>query len=125
SQIAIFGAQRLESRSATMFRRARALGFAVTTFLLALAADVRAGKPEPSANLRSGPIAAADWKKAATTPLQPGEIDRLLAAEQKAAGVSPAPLTTDEQFIRRVHLDVTGKLPSPSAVLAFVADKDA
>src|SRR5207249_3981969 len=33
-------------------------------------------------------------------------------------------LTTDEQFIRRVSLDLTGKLPPPSEISAFAADTD-
>ena len=37
----------------------------------------------------------------------------------------PRELCTDEQFIRRVSLDLTGTLPTPKQVAAFVADKDA
>src|SRR5262249_7068617 len=58
------------------------------------------------------------------TPLQPGEIDRLLAKELDHDKIQPAPLTTDEQFIRRVTLDLTGELPVPADVTEFVADKD-
>jgi hypothetical protein len=39
-------------------------------------------------------------------------------------GLVPSGLCTDEQFIRRVSLDVTGTLPTPSQVTAFGADKD-
>jgi hypothetical protein len=37
----------------------------------------------------------------------------------------PSELCTDEQFIRRASLDLTGTLPTPAQVQAFVADKDA
>lgn len=40
------------------------------------------------------------------------------------ARVSPAPLSSDEEFFRRVHLDVTGRIPSPADVRDFVADRD-
>jgi hypothetical protein len=37
----------------------------------------------------------------------------------------PSELCSDEQFLRRVSLAVTGTLPTPAQVTAFVADKDA
>lgn len=53
---------------------------------------------------------------------QPGSIDYYLAADWKAAGIIPAPMTTDWEFIRRITLDLTGRIPTPAAVTAFVAD---
>ena len=38
------------------------------------------------------------------------------------ASVAPAPATTDYEFIRRVTLDLTGRIPTPAKVLNFVAD---
>jgi hypothetical protein len=64
------------------------------------------------------------WRKAPTGPVQPGEIDRLLAQERHAFKTEPAPQTTDEQFIRRVTLDLTGQLPVPADVSEFVANQD-
>ena len=40
----------------------------------------------------------------------------------QAQGVQPADLTTDWEFIRRVTLDLTGRIPTSARVLAFVAD---
>jgi len=53
---------------------------------------------------------------------QAGSIDSYLFADMQAAGVTPAPLTTDWEFIRRVTLDLTGRIPAPDKVLSFVAD---
>src|SRR5437016_5711745 len=39
-----------------------------------------------------------------------------------AAGVQSAPLTTDEEFLRRVSLDLTGRIPVSSDIRSFVAD---
>ncbi|HYH65007.1 MAG TPA: DUF1549 domain-containing protein [Urbifossiella sp.] len=39
-------------------------------------------------------------------------------------GISPSELCTDEQFIRRVTLDLTGTIPDAAAVTAFAADRD-
>ncbi len=64
------------------------------------------------------------WKDVPATPLQPGEIDRLLDKELQGAKLTPAPRTTDEQFLRRVRLDLTGQLPAPREIEQFLADKD-
>src|SRR5262245_39554891 len=62
-------------------------------------------RPPNAENVKVVPEA---WKTASRTPLASGEIDRLLAAARKADAQSAkqplAPLTTDEQFIRRVSL---------------------
>jgi hypothetical protein len=65
-----------------------------------------------------------DWQKAPINPIQPGEIDQLILKELKQDQITPAPLTTDEQFIRRATLDLTGELPLPADVSEFVADKN-
>src|SRR5215831_11479743 len=52
-----------------------------------------------------------------------GTIDSYLFDAMQAQGVQPADLTTDWEFVRRVTLDLTGRIPTPARVLAFVADK--
>ena len=49
-------------------------------------------------------------------------IDRLIFPALAKANVAPAPPTTDYEFIRRVSIDLTGHIPTPTAVLNFVAD---
>src|SRR6266566_4569660 len=102
---------------------ARRCGLAALA-LLAAAGAARAGEPAPARALRSAPVKASEWLGASTRPVTPEEIDRLIAQELQAAGLRPADRTTDEQFVRRVHLDLTGRLPPPADVTAFVADKD-
>ncbi|MDB5349103.1 MAG: Protein of unknown function (DUF1553)/Protein of unknown function [Planctomycetota bacterium] len=46
-------------------------------------------------------------------------IDAILEKAHAAAKVVPAKVTGDEEFIRRVTLDVTGKLPTPEQVIRF------
>jgi hypothetical protein len=70
-----------------------------------------------------GNLEAKDWLKSSTDALKPGEIDQLVAAELARVKIKPAPLTTDEQFIRRAYIDLTGKLPAPADVTAFLNDK--
>jgi hypothetical protein len=64
------------------------------------------------------------WRNAPLTAVTSREIDELVARELRESKIEPAPLTTDEQFLRRVTLDLTGKLPTPSQVDAFAAGSD-
>ncbi|MCI0700845.1 MAG: DUF1549 and DUF1553 domain-containing protein, partial [Planctomycetia bacterium] len=51
-------------------------------------------------------------------------IDTKLVAKWKDLGLTPSPLCTDEEFLRRLYLDAIGTLPRPDEIRAFVADKD-
>jgi hypothetical protein len=53
------------------------------------------------------------------------EIDRHIALRWEEAGVMPAPPADDAEFLRRVWLDLAGKLPPPSTVREFLANQDA
>lgn len=50
------------------------------------------------------------------------KIDELVVSKLRKLGVVPSELCTDEEFLRRASLDVTGTLPLPSEVLEFVKD---
>lgn len=52
------------------------------------------------------------------------EVDRLINEALASAGASPAPLTTDEDFLRRVSLDLAGEVPTPRQVTLFALDPD-
>ena len=51
-----------------------------------------------------------------------GAIDSFMRKALTAAKTQRAAPCTDEQFVRRVHIDLLGVLPTPDAVRAFVAD---
>lgn len=51
-------------------------------------------------------------------------VDQFTLKKWKELGLVPSELCSDEQFIRRLYLDLCGTLPTPDQVLAFVADKD-
>ena len=53
---------------------------------------------------------------------QAGSVDSYIFGALQAAGVQPAPPTTDLEFIRRVTLDLTGRIPTPDRIAAFLAD---
>ncbi len=80
---------------------ARFGGLAVTSSVLVLAADTPFVWPAvPAGNF----------------------IDRAIHGKLQRARVLPADLCSDEQFVRRVTLDLLGQLPEPAQALAFVAD---
>jgi hypothetical protein len=109
------------------------IGIAATLPSRAAAEDKKFGKGR-GAPIAAQPVAPSApraslltnefWEKAPISSVTSREIDDLVAHELKASKIDPAPLATDEQFLRRVTLDMTGKLPKPTELSAFVNDKD-
>lgn len=52
-------------------------------------------------------------------------IDQLIDAELKEYEVTASPLCTDEEFIRRVYLDLVGVIPTAAVVKDFLDSKEA
>src|SRR5262245_13619461 len=50
-------------------------------------------------------------------------IDEFVGARIKAARHQPATLASDEEFVRRVYLDLTGAIPRVAETRAFLADE--
>jgi hypothetical protein len=51
-------------------------------------------------------------------------IDRHVIEKLNRLRITPSPLAGDEEFLRRVYLDLIGVQPKPDEVRAFAADKD-
>ncbi len=51
-------------------------------------------------------------------------VDKHIFTKLKAVGMPPSEICSDSTFIRRVSLDITGRLPTVEATKAFLADQD-
>ena len=76
---------------------------------------------EPKLVYRSKPVSP---EKLAHVRETAAKIDVLVAANYKKFNVKPNPKTTDEQFVRRIYLDITGTIPTFSQTALFLTSKD-
>lgn len=83
------------------------LALGIALLLLSLAPSVGAQPVVPFEVERAGPA----------TP-----IDEIIRAGLAGHSIAPAYPCSDEVFIRRVYLDVTGTLPDPKETVAFLSD---
>lgn len=70
------------------------------------------------------PVSDQLGPKYPTVPM-PTRVDELVVQKLKTLGMIPSDLCTDAEFLRRVSLDMTGTLPSPTEVETFLADTSA
>ena len=70
------------------------------------------------AHARPVPLAAS------AIPASANFIDDFIFGRMAADGVNPAPLASDAEFLRRVSVDLTGRIPSPEKVDSFLQDTD-
>jgi hypothetical protein len=81
--------------------------------------DLKAGRRfwafQPPRRYPAPPVKNAAWAR--------GAIDRFILARLEAKGLQPAPDAERAVLLRRVTIDLTGLLPTPGEIDAFVADR--
>src|SRR5262245_34467592 len=51
-------------------------------------------------------------------------IDQEIQKKRDAAKIKPSPLCSDAEFVRRVSLDITGRIPAAEKAAQFIDSKD-
>src|SRR3954465_1909042 len=51
-------------------------------------------------------------------------IDRHIFGKMQRDAIPHAPASSDEEFLRRIYLDMTGRLPEPAVASKFLASKE-
>jgi hypothetical protein len=64
-------------------------------------------------------------REAAAVPPSQNFIDDWIFGKLAGDGVDAAPLTTDAEFVRRIYLDLTGRIPTFEQAQSFLADTSA
>ncbi len=108
--------------SSPRFKLRRTAVLSTFLVLFGLVSSLEAGANADVAIPR-GKIAEEDWFKGSSTPVTPEKLDRLVETQLKTASLKPGAVISDEQFVRRVWIDLTGRLPAPADVNEFLADR--
>lgn len=70
---------------------------------------------------QSAKLSGSSKSAAAAVPIaRQNLIDDFIFAKLEQKAIAPAALSTDEEFVRRIYLDLTGRLPSPADIKDFV-----
>jgi hypothetical protein len=101
----------------------------IETEIIELPADEEADKKQSVIRTDGGPLAKVSseppWQPF-DVPLADGEltqrVDDELVTLWQANGIRPVGPATDAEFMRRVYLDLTGRIPSVSEVQEFLED---
>ncbi|HEX4148614.1 MAG TPA: DUF1549 domain-containing protein [Pirellulales bacterium] len=90
----------------------------------ATTARKRTESPPPATTEPKVALESRPWKSGPEAPFTVAELDQLLAAAQAAEPRPVAKPLGDEQFLRRVTLDLTGMTPTAAEVESFSASDD-
>lgn len=82
-------------------------------------------KPKYNSDDQSRPVARPielDQVDAISADELAAHIDAHLTAAWKSANITPAPPATDSEYVRRIYLDLIGRIPSVAETLDFLDD---
>jgi hypothetical protein len=102
----------------------RAQADAAAPVAKAHAEDLNGARPPRPIVPKSNLLTPEPWNGVPIAPLSSAELDKLLTTELRQDRIKPAARIGDEAFLRRVSLDLTGKLPTPAEITEFAHDRD-
>ena len=91
--------------------------------LALLTSALSAAEPQPLVPVLPGPAAIQFNEEAAVQRLT-AAIDQLMDDFWKRNDIKPSDPTTDAEFLRRISLDLAGRIPHAAELRAFLADKN-
>ncbi|OGV67394.1 MAG: hypothetical protein A2283_09515 [Lentisphaerae bacterium RIFOXYA12_FULL_48_11] len=94
----------------------------LTITVLLSTSVIAAPKAAPSASPPAKPAVSSNLFEAADCVVPETKIDKLVGEKLSKLGIKPA-ICSDEVFLRRVYLDVTGTLPTAAEARDFLQDK--
>ena len=119
-------------------RRGAAAACSVAVVALAAIASVAAdrAKPDRQAERQGGlparvtaaadgpamKVAAVNAARRDRVRTEAAAIDALLESRWRELGIEPSPPLDDAQFVRRIHLELAGRIPTYDETTAFLAD---
>ncbi|WP_394822632.1 DUF1549 domain-containing protein [Pendulispora albinea] len=93
--------------------------------VVVMAGGCASGGPAPVPVRAPPAVANRTGASPARVSMRSAEIDARLRAEWQSKKIETTARVDDAGFLRRVHLDLTGRVPSAQAVEAFLADRSA
>ena len=78
--------------------------------------------PAPAPVVKAEPVVITLSEDPADVTRAAAKIDALVVARLAKAGQQPNALATDEQFVRRLYLDIAGRIPTATETAEFVED---
>ena len=103
-------------------RKRRAIPAIVGSFVafaLLLAASAPAGAAKPG-DVKSPPAKSVADVPLSKTLAASRQVDKLIEAGYAKQSIEPNPITSDELFVRRVYLDIVGRIPTHAEAIAFL-----
>src|SRR5688572_13507152 len=88
------------------------------------AAAKKPEEPTPPPPMRTVTIAKVDPNTREQTLAAAAQIDKLVEANYARHKVQPNPLTSDEVFVRRAYLEITGTIPTLKQARDFLSARD-
>ncbi|MBT6153093.1 MAG: DUF1549 domain-containing protein [Planctomycetaceae bacterium] len=97
------------------------LGIALALLLTTNGSAEAAKKPDDAKKASPKSVSAIPMSQVSSASRQ---IDKLIEADYAKHKIDPNPLTSDELFVRRIYLDVVGRIPSHDETVAFLDSTD-